>query len=370
MRRRVGYFTLAALVVLALWAISQASGAPTAFPVRIRSIDNNGVPVDGAMIWLYGHTKEGVRLLASGVSGKNGYVDLSVSLEMLSSRYDPRDYIFETHAFKPGLGLAVKTWAVAADGYGINHVKEVVLREWHMAVSPLSAKSGSGKYRTIESGPPNDFTDQVRVQQLHYIAGLNVQVKYTTTTSTTIEAGMKYIYPTVGTWTVTGTVTKKTGTECTWHSSADRAYCHWLETRFTFRETYWELQEEDGDIPGVWHTIQAWKQITPLTHNGGNNYGARISCTTCKKDLEAVLTQPSIYGTAFEVSTLGSVKKTVTGSLSTSWGYDGKNFAVTVSYAENSEISHEFSHQDPSRRYGAYDMKTGVVYYVTREPLN
>ena len=296
-------------------------------------------------------------------------VSLEADLKSLASRHDLKDYVLEIHAFKPGAGLTVKTWSVKAEDVGRAAQKDIQLSAGNGSGSTLRDASVTTRYRTIETALPYDFGSNVMVQQLHYVPGLNVQVTYTTGTSTTIESGMKYTWPFVGSWSVTGSVNKATSTAVSWATSTSRPYCQWVSTRFLFRESYWALQEEDADIPGVWHTIEEWKEIIALSHSGGNYYGPQISsstCSTCMKPIDDVLSRPTYYGTAFEIFTPGSVTKQVTGSIDTSWAYDGGYFGVTASYASNTSTSHTFSHSDPSARYAAYDMLSGSVYYVTK----
>lgn len=181
-----------------------------------------------------------------------------------------------------------------------DQITEMTLPDLGTSVSVRNRNTPASKYRTIETSPPRVFRDLVLVQQLHYVPGFNVTVKYTTDTSTTIQAGMKYTYPEEGDWSITGSVSLKLGssTDLTWVTSTSRPYCQWLSTYFQFKESYWALQE-DGDIPDVWHTIQEWKEFTPLSHDGGNYYGPKISSGTCgtfQKDLDTVLEQPAIYG--------------------------------------------------------------------------
>lgn len=45
------------------------------------------------MIWLYGHAKDGIKLMASGVTDDAGMVRLQADLKMLPTRYDPATYI-------------------------------------------------------------------------------------------------------------------------------------------------------------------------------------------------------------------------------------------------------------------------------------
>ncbi|MGE5561447.1 MAG: hypothetical protein ACM3XN_10440 [Chloroflexota bacterium] len=359
---------LIAFMVFGVSSIGEAA-TPSIVPIKIRMVDDNGAPTRGTTVELYGHAKDRVILLSEGVTGDDGSVSLEADLKKLAVRHDLKDYVFEIHAIQPGGGLTIQTWAVGADGIKRTTVKEVSAQVGPSGMAALQDASTTTAYRTIQTASPYDFNSNVKVQQLHYVPNLNVQVNYTTETSTGIESGMRYTWPSLGTWSYTGSVQKSTSTAVSWATSALRPYCQWVSTRFLFRESYWALQEEDGDIPGVWHTIQEWKEITVLSHSGGNYYGPQISgstCSTCLKPIDDVLSRPTYYGTAFEIFTPGSVTKTVTGSISTSWSYDSGDFDVTASYASNTSTSHVFSHSDPNSRYAAYDMLSGSVYYVTK----
>lgn len=327
-----------------------------------------GAQVDQAQVFVYiGQNRD---LLHQGIVHA-GVVSVPLRIPVTSRLGNYID--FKVHVHHPSYGLLIHTWSEPATMAASAHT--VVLE--YPAATPGSAAvptgeapdyppSGTFRERLDPDISPNpDYYEVLMdVYELHFLPGLSVKVDYTTGVFSSVQAGYKETWPTVTSWSVSGSVTRGFTTTSTWRSTylTSSKKCR---TWFEFRDEYWVLEEEDGDIPGLWHPVKKWIETDAYKHVGGAEFGANVYGD--KYDYSEVTSLSRPYGYFFTIAPGNETSKTVSGTQTYNYAFSTPNgFSASASTTYNSCLSVWWANNTSNVTFAAYDNHTDQrIWYVT-----
>jgi len=275
----------------------------------------------------------------------------------------------------PGYPVSVVTWSQPADL--INGEECIVLTHLGSKIGeeiPADSEfegfryTPSGNFREVMVGY-QDYSDQITVGEMHVQEGLKALATYLESTKSEIQAKYKITFPTAGEWTLMGTTTRYSAGEVGWNSQA-AGYTRRMDTLFNTRREMWQYQEEDGDIPGVWHTVEAWDEQYVISHDGSAKWGTSdgIETTRDGKPIDEVqegdwghkhVLSPGCWATDVSASTW---------TISCAWNRNGISASASTTYTSQSSWRFENVRDAGGDDVGAYDYdSTRKVWYVTTQ---
>ncbi len=357
MKRVISVVFAVALVCSVLCAAGWSSSG-TSREIRLVVQGPDGTPVDGAQTFVYAGPDQ--ELIYQGVTSQ-GLVSVPLEGRNLSAL---RGYVdFKVHVYHPGYGLLVRTWSEPESGL---RGRIVELRYDEQASTDVSATyvpSGIFRERLDPTVSPNPkyYEVLVDVYELHFLSGLSVRVDYSTGVSSSIQAGYKQTWPTATSWSVSGSVTKSYQTTSTWYSSGTTASKK-CRTWFEFRDEYWVLEEEDGDIKDLWHPVKKWIETDAYLHAGGAEFGATVSGD--KYDYTNVIS--GLYGMFFTNVPGTETTRTVSGTQTYSLAFSTPSgFSASASTTYNNALSVKWTNNS-TVTFAMYDRNTSQrIWYVT-----
>ncbi|MCL6581226.1 MAG: hypothetical protein K6U08_06390, partial [Firmicutes bacterium] len=226
--------------------------------------------------------------------------------------------------------------------------------------------SGNFRERLDPTVSPNPKYYQVLVDvyELHFLPGLSVRVDYSTGVSSSIQAGYKQTWPTTTSWSVSGSLTKSYTTS-SWWTSTSLTSSKKCRTWFEFRDEYWVLEEEDGDIKGLWHTVKKWIETDAYRHVGGAVFGATVYGD--KYDYSTVTSPSKPYGYFFTISSGNGTSQAISGTQTYSGAFSTPlGFTASVSTTYNSALSVQWMNDTTNVTFAVYDQNTNQrIWYVT-----
>jgi len=129
-------------------------------------------------------------------------------------------------------------------------------------------------------------------------------------------------------------------TTSSWISSRSLTSSKKCRTWFEFRDEYWVLEEEDGDIKGLWHTVEKWIETEAYMHVGGAESGATVYGD--KYGYSTVTSPSKPYGYFFTISPGNGTSKAISGTQTYSYAFSTPlGFSASASTTYNS--AYQFS---------------------------
>ena len=341
--------------------------------------DIQGKPVEDARVWFYEYESGKPSLRDEGITDSMGCLVMTVASSTIESSSQAQYRDFALHVFHPEQGLLVRNWTHDTTlKTETTYDHNVVINYETTSIEKTSIKSqGSGYFRTVlvDTIPT---IQAVKIGEMYHVPGLQVLATFESNMSTSIQTKMKTVFPFVGSWSLTGSLTRNTnsasGTQ--WSSQAIAYGYHGmgLLTRFHFNQEVWELQEQDVDIYDLWHTREQWIEVKQNGHYGGLiNGNSFYSMYNCKPYNEVVadLWGPhkpiGAYGKIWTESSGGQAYESgVSFGISFPYGFAGE-FSADTTTVYNQKL--KFEHYNPSSSLAAiYPMFTGgSVWYATKE---
>lgn len=375
MKKLVVLLSLIALFASVFSGVSHADSSTN--QVEIIVLDEQGKPIDDAYVWFHVYDKGQPALVLEDRTDAQGKVAMSgrVLASGLASYDGYKDYTF--HVYHPKHGLIIQNWTEPNNAqfalYG-----NVVLQYGSCSKNDLSPmRYGSGIFR-IEMVHTKTDPQLVDFAEMYRVPGLYVEASYESGVNTQVQTKAKFLMPAGDDWSVTGSRTRSTGSSgvSKWTSNAIPAQWHGmvLRTEFNFAEETWELQEMDGDIPDVWHTVQRWVDVKMVGHHGSCVNGPfKISSNNNKPYAEVVQGQ---HGTRYIIGPTNTEERKLTSShtfslgtsfnVSTPYGNVG-TFSANASVTYDQKVTFKFTNQG-STNAAVYNMNLGgYVWYASRQ---
>lgn len=366
--------------VFVLLLVTSAAGASTGCPeatlltVTARVVNVEDKPLPEARVYIYAGPDR--VLIGQGTTGDDGTFSCGIVSPGRFADGSGRIIDLVVRAHDAARGLLVSTWSEPLDrGPGSQAQSCTMTLKYkgeHEATSNVACSSGSldyagsGTFREIRVGYTN-YVDPIAIAEMHSLSGSLVKATYTTSVKSSVQAGYKQTYPTPGvSWSVSGSITKYMSTSDTW-SSGGSALAKRLNTYFNCRQEEWEYQEEDGDIPGVWHTLQAWKEIFIVSHNGSAVWGSNVS-TACDNYPYANVVA-GMYGSFRAVGPQCTSTASSSGSVTYSAAWSRNGFSASSTNTYSSALTWEFKNTRAigGNDFAWYDRNTGKIWNVTSE---
>lgn len=363
MRHKALVFALAVVMLSSFCGMGFAAPTATTRQFNVSVFDADKQPLPCADVYVYAGTER--QLVFHGQTNADGQV--AVSLDTTSLPTDPQGQFvdFTAHSHHKDAGVSVATWSEAVIPGSRNAAISVTL--FHRGERDRSvAYTPSGIFREVMISY-STYYDPIVIAEMHAISGMEVEAEYSSSVKSSIQAGYKQTFPVVGTWSVSGTVTKYLSNTDTWNSSGMVGQARGLTTYFQCRSENWEYQEEDGDIPDVWHTVEAWTDLFVVSHSGSALWGDAVSTTNDGKPYADVI--GGDYGSFRAIAPGGTSKVASTGSKTYAGAWNRSGFSASSTNTYSSGLTWEFKNTRPAGglNVAAYDMGTGCIWYVTSQ---